>query len=225
MSEKENRSIEETVEELRKQIQEITEEAKVAADQEEEISQADEIKNDAADFLRRLIEMMKNTSRDVAESEQFKATCAFVQEKSKQIVMEVKNRIHDLKEDPDLQKNVNDAKSACLEAYNKVAERVSGDIEKIKQNEEWMDRLNKVKDETCRITRQSVEVIKDGIDDFTSKPKVNEAIEKTKDVTIEVAEKAVDSLKAWLRPENNPENETEQTAERSGDEDETRNDL
>lgn len=202
MSENENRSIEETVEELRKQIQEITEDAKEAAE-EEGINQSktDEIRNDATEMINRFIEMIKNTSRDVAQSEQFKATCNFIEEKSRLIVDETKIRFNELKEDPNLQKKVSDAKNVCVETYDKVVERIKEDIEKVKQNEEFMNKFNAVKDETVKITKQGVDAIKDGIDDFTSKPKVHEAIEKTKDVTIEVAEKTVDSLKAWLRPE------------------------
>lgn len=204
MSEKENRSIDETVEELRRQIQEITDDAKEAEENCDSDS-VEKLKNNATDALKKMIEVIKNTSNEVAESEQFKNTCAFVEEKSKQIVSETKKQYKQMKENPELQAKLEDAKEMCTDAYDKVSLRVKEDIEKMKENEKLMSTLNKVKD----VAKHSFNTITDGVDEFISKPEVSDAIEKGKETMIEVAEKAVDALKGWLKPKNRIQNEQE----------------
>lgn len=218
MSEKENRSIDETVEELRRQIQEITDEAE-NVDESCDSDSVEKLKNNATDALKKMIEMIKNTSSEVAESEQFKKTCEFVKEKSKMIVSETKKQYKELKENPELQAKLEEAKEMCTDAYDKVSLRIKEDIDKMKDNEKLMSTLNKVKD----AAKQSMDTISDGVDEFINKPQVSEAIEKGKETTIEVAEKAVDALKGWLKPKNMKKEE--KSIEGMVENDEKSNDL
>ncbi len=199
---RENMTVEETVEELKKQIQEISDDADEVIKQDESIRpQAEQLKENAVEFMNKCIDMIKSTAADVAGNEHFQKSMTFIKEKSKNIVSETKVRLHDLKNDPELQNKVEDAKVFCTEAYEKVAENLKDSVNKLKENEEFMSRFNAFKDKAEEVTNSAVGYVSKHVDEFTSKPEVNEKIEKAKDATLDAAEKAVDALRKWLKPE------------------------
>lgn len=198
----ENMTVEETVEELKKQIQEISDDTDEAIKNDESIRpEAEQLKENAIEFINKCIDAVKGATNDVVHSEKFQSTMTFVKEKTKTIVADTKTRLHDLKSDPELMQKVDDAKVFCTEAYEKVVESLKDGVEKIQENEEFMNKFNAFKDKAEEMTSTAVDYVSKQVDEFTSKPEVNEKIEKAKDVTLDVAEKAVDALRKWLRPD------------------------
>ncbi len=198
----ENMTVEETVEELKKQIQEISDDTDEAIKNDESIRpEAEQLKENAVEFINKCIDAIKDTTSDVVHSEKFQSTMSLVKDKAKMIVSDTKLRLHELKNDPDLKQKMDDAKVFCTEAYEKVAESLKDGVEKLQENEELMNKLNAFKDKAEEMTSTAVGYVSKQVDEFTSKPEVNEKIEKAKDVTLDVAEKAVDALRKWLRPD------------------------
>ena len=88
---RENMTVEETVEELKKQIQEISDESDEIISQNEKIRpQVEQIKDNAVELLNKCIDTIKDTANDVMKSEQLQKSMSFVSEKSKAIVEETK---------------------------------------------------------------------------------------------------------------------------------------
>ena len=206
----ENMTVEETVEELKKQIQVISKESdEVIKDNESLRPEVEKLKENAVEFMTKCIDAIKETTSDVMNSEQFQKTMTFVCEKAKTIVSDTKERFQQLKNNPELKNKMDDAKDFCTEAFDKVSENLKGSVEKLQENEQFMNKFNAFKDKAEEVTSTAVGYVSKQVDEFTSKPEVNEKIEKAKDVTLDVAEKAVDALRKWLRPEEKEEEKSE----------------
>lgn len=204
---KENNNIEKTIDETVMEMkQKIAEISKESAVEETSIKEKIElVAQKSIAVINAAIEKLIELAKDVKDSDELKNTLEFVSSKTKDItdvtiikLKEIKNSKQVKQTTEVIADNLNKGISI---ASNKVSEGYSFVKEKA---QEGYKNLEKTKTFT-EISNTVSEVKKSGIEavnDFMNKPEVSSKIEKAKDVTIELAEKALDALRNWLKPED-----------------------
>lgn len=204
---KENNNIEKTIDETVMEMkQKIAEISKESAVEETSIKEKIElVAQKSIVVINAAIEKLIELAKDVKDSDELKNTLEFVSSKTKDItdvtiikLKEIKNSKQVKQTTEVIADNLNKGISI---ASNKVSEGYSFVKEKA---QEGYKNLEKTKTFT-EISNTVSEVKKSGIEavnDFMNKPEVSSKIEKAKDVTIELAEKALDALRNWLKPED-----------------------
>ena len=101
----------------------------------------------------------------------------------------------------EVEKSIDIVRIKSKELYDNALKK----IDEVKKSQAYNDTLdyvkktaNQVKDET----KDFVEGTKNNIDEFLAKHEVKESIDKAKIKTVDLAEKALDTLKQWLKPED-----------------------
>ena len=174
-------SIDATVEEMKKKIEEISD----AADGVKEESAQERVsalKDRATSILNSSIEKLSTIAKSAKDSEQLKQTVEFVGSKSKELADLTVKKINEIKESQDFKDGVKKAGDTLKDVYVNVKEGAGYVAEK---------------------ASHTYTTVKDNVDEFFKRPDVQEKIDKGKRTTVDTAQKAVDALRAWLYPEEN----------------------
>lgn len=196
------KSIDETVEEMKLKIAEIAKESTVEEDGlKEKLAQ---IAQRSIEVITSAIEKLKSSAVDVKNSEEFKKSLAFVSLKSKEITDATIDKLKAVKESQqfkdglskvstNLNKGIEITSAKATEGLQFIKDKANAGYKELEKNEKFSQFTNNVKD----VKNSGLKAV----NDFMNKPEVVEKVEKAKDVTIDLAEKALDALRNWLRPE------------------------
>lgn len=218
-------SIEKTVEDLKRKIEEISAdnddddepelnipEFKAKAEKKEKIA---EIKDTAIKTVNDSIDEIKKKSEQFANSKEVQNTIAFLKQNAVKAVDAAKAKISEIKNDPNLQKNFDDASKKTTETIKKASDATiqkckdAGDATmkyvNSKLDEPGNEDLKKKLSDAGEKLSEGTAAAKKSIDEFMAKPEVQERLDKAKDTTIDLAEKGTKALKDWLRPDNKDE--------------------
>lgn len=207
MSNNEKRPLEDVVSELNEKAEEFALVAKEDVKDSDEKTRlsAEKIADDTIEAIKTLIDQVALKYEEITESEKFIEFSEAIKKLTNNLITEGKNKIVELKNNPEIKEGWEKTKEQAVNAGSKV-------VGSIKENEELMETLNIVKGVTINIAKKSASVIKNVFDDITENPKVKEGISKAKAATLDVAGKAYDKLEDWLSPEEATV-ETEETTD------------
>ena len=195
--------IDETVEEMWKKIEEISQNAdKVEGDF---ASKAQEIKTKAVDVLNNVVVKLKGLYNNVNDNEDVKKTLAFVKSKAKDLYDSALKSINDFMNQEKVKDSLSNANEFASKVVDKVSDVYNDAVEAAKKNETIKNISEKVSAGYENVVKSTKE--------FLEKPEVQDRIDKVKDGTIDIAEKAVEALRNWLRPEDKKEEDKQEPKE------------
>lgn len=181
--------IEETVQEMKAKIDEITRKSEEINDNDL-AAKANQIKDRAINVLNDVTKKLSTTANDLKESDDFKKVLEFVKTKSKELSDATLKKINELKEDQRIKEGFDNTFNFVKEKSNKLTEG-------IKENE----KVKSVIDDVSEKGGKLIDSVKVSVDDLLNKTELDEKIVEVKNKTVDIAEKAVQALKEWLKPE------------------------
>ena len=181
--------IEETVQEMKAKIDEITRKSEEINDNDL-AAKANQIKDRAINVLNDVTKKLSTTATDLKESDDFKKVLEFVKTKSKELSDATLKKINELKEDQRIKEGFDNTFNFVKEKSNKLTEG-------IKENE----KVKGVIDDVTEKGGKLIDSVKVSVDDLLNKTELDEKIVEVKNKTVDIAEKAVQALKEWLKPE------------------------
>lgn len=194
------KSIEETVEEMKKKIDEITQATK---SQEPKIQEkVSKIAKRSITVLNESIEKLTQMAVDIKNSEEFKNTLTFIKNKSCEVGDATVKKIKDIKDSEEFKKGVANVSEAIKNGANFAKEKAIDGYKELEKN----DNVKKVIDGAGK----KLEELNKTANDFINKPSVADKIDKAKDTTIDLAEKALEGLKKWLKPEDHHDGDSKE---------------
>lgn len=181
--------IEETVQEMKAKIDEITRKSEEINDNDLALK-ANQIKDRAINVLNDVTKKLSTTANDLKESDDFKKVLEFVKTKSKELSDATLKKINELKEDQRIKEGFDNTFNFVKEKSNKLTEG-------IKENEKVKGVIDDVSEKGSKL----IDSVKVSVDDLLNKTELDEKIVEVKNKTVDIAEKAVQALKEWLKPE------------------------
>jgi len=181
--------IEETVQEMKAKIDEITRKSEEINDNDL-AAKANQIKDRAINVLNDVTKKISTTATDLKESDDFKKVLEFVKTKSKELSDATLKKINELKEDQRIKEGFDNTFNFVKEKSNKLTEG-------IKENEKVKGVIDDVSEKGSKL----IDSVKVSVDDLLNKTELDEKIVEVKNKTVDIAEKAVQALKEWLKPE------------------------
>lgn len=181
--------IEETVQEMKAKIDEITRKSEEINDNDLALK-ANQIKDRAINVLNDVTKKLSTTAKDLKESDDFKKVLEFVKTKSKELSDATLKKINELKEDQRIKEGFDNTFNFVKEKSNKLTEG-------IKENEKVKGVIDDVSEKGSKL----IDSVKVSVDDLLNKTELDEKIVEVKNKTVDIAEKAVQALKEWLKPE------------------------
>ena len=181
--------IEETVQEMKAKIDEITRKSEEINDNDL-AAKANQIKDRAINVLNDVTKKLSTTATDLKESDDFKKVLEFVKTKSKELSDATLKKINELKEDQRIKEGFDNTFNFVKEKSNKLTEG-------IKENEKVKGVIDDVSEKGSKL----IDSVKVSVDDLLNKTELDEKIVEVKNKTVDIAEKAVQALKEWLKPE------------------------
>ena len=181
--------IEETVQEMKAKIDEITKKSEEINDNDL-AAKANQIKDRAINVLNDVTKKLSTTANDLKESDDFKKVLEFVKTKSKELSDATLKKINELKEDQRIKEGFDNTFNFVKEKSNKLTEG-------IKENEKVKGVIDDVSEKGSKL----IDSVKVSVDDLLNKTELDEKIVEVKNKTVDIAEKAVQALKEWLKPE------------------------
>lgn len=192
----ENKSVEkvidETVEEMKQKIDEISKGAELIEDADL-AKKANEVKEKAVEVFGKVIEKLQSAYKNAADSKELEKAVEFVKTKSKELADVSLKKIEELKNDEKVKKALDNVNNFAKDTTDHVVSSVQAGYETLKDN----DAAKKVLDKTEEVLSSA----KKSVDEFIAKPEVKEAAEKVKEAASSLYDKAMDSLKEWLNPD------------------------
>lgn len=204
---KENNNIEKTIDETVMEMkQKIAEISKESAVEETSIKEKIElVAQKSIAVINAAIEKLIELAKDVKDSDELKNTLEFLSSKTKDITDATIIKLKEIKNSKqvkqtteviadNLNKGISIASNKASEGYSFVKEKAQEGYKNLEKTKTFTEISNTVSE----VKKSGIEAV----NDFMNKPEVSLKIEKAKDVTIELAEKALDALRNWLKPED-----------------------
>ncbi len=227
-------SIEKTVENLKKRIQEIS--AEDESDDDTESDSADipsfanneakdrmnEMKNDAVNMARDSYGKLKGKAASIDASENFRKTVDYVMKNAVKAVDTAKLKINEFAENPDVKRTMKDAgdnlKKAGEYAGSKAQEagRYISDHMDTKTKENLQNAANTAGQAVNDTARKAVTAV----NDFVQKPEVQETISKVRENAADLADKGQEAIGSFFDSRKNVN-----TSEDSADKESTSEDV
>ena len=181
-------SIEQTVEDLKKKIAELSEEKELEAENnneaaDERMQKIQEIKDATVNTLKNSISDIKEKAQNVSANPDVQKTIAYIKENAVKAVDLAKIKIDEISNDPKVKESV---KNATETATKYVDEHLD---EKTKEN------LSNAYDSASKKVAEGTKKIVTAADEFLNKPEVQETLEKAKKGANDIVEKGSEALK------------------------------
>ena len=187
-------SIDATVEEMKKKIEEIS----AAAD--EEVADDDikgkitALKDKTVDVLSAAIDKLKATAKDVKDSERVKRTVEYVGVKSKELADVTIKKINELKDSEEFKANVKKAKDSAVDIATKAKDgaidltsKAINKAKEVRDSKEFQEGVDKVK--------EGLDKAGDKVKDLYDQAMENENIAKVVNTVSEKAAQAYETVK------------------------------
>lgn len=100
----------------------------------------------------------------------------------------------------EVEKSIKVVKDKSKELYENALKK----IDEVKRSQTYSNTMDYVRRTAGQVKGETIDFFegtKNNIDEFLAKPAVKDSIDKAKLKTVDVAEKALDTLKQWLKPE------------------------
>lgn len=159
--------------------------------------------NEVVQDLKEKIDRITSAAQDVDEESKLKVE--EIKNKAISVLSSASDKIVDayksISSTEDFENSLNIVKTRSKELYDDALRK----IDEVKKSQTYNDTVDYVKKTASQVKNDTVDFIegtKNNIDEFFTKPEVKESIDKAKLKTVDIAEKALDTLKQWLKPED-----------------------
>ena len=188
-------SIEQTVEDLKKKIAELSEEKEFEAENnneaaDERMQKIQEIKDATVNTLKNSISDIKEKAQNVSSNPDVQKTIAYIKENAVKAVDLAKIKIDEISNDPKVKEYADKAKESVKNASETATKYVDEHLdEKTKEN------LSNAYDSASKKVEEGTKKIVTAADEFLNKPEVQDTLEKAKKGANDIVEKGSEALK------------------------------
>lgn len=188
-------SIEQTVEDLKKKIAELSEEKEFEAENnneaaDERMQKIQEIKDATVNTLKNSISDIKEKAQNVSANPDVQKTIAYIKENAVKAVDLAKIKIDEISNDPKVKEYADKAKESVKNATETATKYVDEHLdEKTKEN------LSNAYDSASKKVAEGTKKIVTAADEFLNKPEVQDTLEKAKKGANDIVEKGSEALK------------------------------
>ena len=188
-------SIEQTVEDLKKKIVELSEEKELEAENnneaaDERMQKIQEIKDATVNTLKNSISDIKEKAQNVSSNPDVQKTIAYIKENAVKAVDLAKIKIDEISNDPKVKEYADKAKESVKNASETATKYVDEHLdEKTKEN------LSNAYDSASKKVAEGTKKIVTAADEFLNKPEVQDTLEKAKKGANDIVEKGSEALK------------------------------
>lgn len=188
-------SIEQTVEDLKKKIAELSEKKELEAENnneaaDERMQKIQEIKDATVNTLKNSISDIKEKAQNVSANPDVQKTIAYIKENAVKAVDLAKIKIDEISNDPKVKEYADKAKESVKNASETASKYVDEHLdEKTKEN------LSNAYDSASKKVAEGTKKIVTAADEFLNKPEVQDTLEKAKKGANDIVEKGSEALK------------------------------
>ena len=188
-------SIEQTVEDLKNKIAELSEEKELEAENnneaaDERMQKIQEIKDATVNTLKNSISDIKEKAQNVSANPDVQKTIAYIKENAVKAVDLAKIKIDEISNDPKVMEYADKAKESVKNASETATKYVDEHLdEKTKEN------LSNAYDSASKKVAEGTKKIVTAADEFLNKPEVQDTLEKAKKGANDIVEKGSEALK------------------------------
>lgn len=192
-------SIEQTVADLKKKIEELTEEQENARENEGSVAgeKIAAFTENAKEIVTSSIDEIKAKAESISDRADLTKTIAYIKENAMKAVTMTKDRIDEIKKDPEVQINmdkaIEDIRNAATivnEHAKKAGEYISDHID-----DDTKETLQEACETASKALEEGTRKVVEEVSDFYNRDDVQETISKAKTKAAEIVSKGAESLK------------------------------
>ena len=192
-------SIEQTVADLKKKIEELTEEQENARENEGSVAgeKIAAFTENAKEIVTSSIDEIKAKAESISDRADLTKTIAYIKENAMKAVTMTKDRIDEIKKDPEVQINMDTAIEAIRNAATIVNEHAKKAGEYISDHidDDTKETLQEACETASKALEEGTRKVVEEVSDFYNRDDVQETISKAKTKAAEIVSKGAESLK------------------------------
>ena len=192
-------SIEQTVADLKKKIEELTEEQENARENEGSVAgeKIAAFTENAKEIVTSSIDEIKAKAESISDRADLTKTIAYIKENAMKAVTMTKDRIDEIKKDPEVQINMDKAIEAIRNAATIVNEHAKKAGEYISDHidDDTKETLQEACETASKALEEGTRKVVEEVRDFYNRDDVQETISKAKTKAAEIVSKGAESLK------------------------------
>ena len=192
-------SIEQTVADLKKKIEELTEEQENARENEGSVAgeKIAAFTENAKEIVTSSIDEIKAKAESISDRADLTKTIAYIKENAMKAVTMTKDRIDEIKKDPEVQINMDKAIEAICNAATIVNEHAKKAGEYISDHidDDTKETLQEACETASKALEEGTRKVVEEVSDFYNRDDVQETISKAKTKAAEIVSKGAESLK------------------------------
>ena len=192
-------SIEQTVADLKKKIEELTEEQENARENEGSVAgeKIAAFTENAKEIVTSSIDEIKAKAESISDRADLTKTIAYIKENAMKAVTMTKDRIDEIKKDPEVQINMDKAIEAIRNAAMIVNEHAKKAGEYISDHidDDTKETLQEACETASKALEEGTRKVVEEVSDFYNRDDVQETISKAKTKAAEIVSKGAESLK------------------------------
>lgn len=192
-------SIEQTVADLKKKIEELTEEQESARENEGSVAgeKIAAFTENAKEIVTSSIDEIKAKAESISDRADLTKTIAYIKENAMKAVTMTKDRIDEIKKDPEVQINMDKAIEAIRNAATIVNEHAKKAGEYISDHidDDTKETLQEACETASKALEEGTRKVVEEVSDFYNRDDVQETISKAKTKAAEIVSKGAESLK------------------------------
>ena len=192
-------SIEQTVADLKKKIEELTEEQENARENAGSVAgeKIAAFTENAKEIVTSSIDEIKAKAESISDRADLTKTIAYIKENAMKAVTMTKDRIDEIKKDPEVQINMDKAIEAIRNAATIVNEHAKKAGEYISDHidDDTKETLQEACETASKALEEGTRKVVEEVSDFYNRDDVQETISKAKTKAAEIVSKGAESLK------------------------------
>ena len=192
-------SIEQTVADLKKKIEELTEQQENARENEGSVAgeKIAAFTENAKEIVTSSIDEIKAKAESISDRADLTKTIAYIKENAMKAVTMTKDRIDEIKKDPEVQINMDKAIEAIRNAATIVNEHAKKAGEYISDHidDDTKETLQEACETASKALEEGTRKVVEEVSDFYNRDDVQETISKAKTKAAEIVSKGAESLK------------------------------
>ena len=192
-------SIEQTVADLKKKIEELTEEQEKAAEETQKDT-GDRIAaftENAKEIVSASIDEIKAKAEDLSENADLQKTIAYIRDNAMKAVTMTKEKIEEIRQDPKTQENTEKAMDAVRSVGEKVNEhaRKAGEYISDRIDDDTKETLHEACETATKALEEGTRKVVEEVSEFVNREDVQQTITKARTKATELMNRGAESLK------------------------------
>ena len=196
-------SIEKTVEDLKRKIQELSDEQEAAQKDADPTTseKISEFTDNAKEIVSSSIDELKEKANRVTSSEEMAKTIAYIRENAMKAVTGARVKIDEIRQDPKTIESTDRARKAIRNVADSVSEKAHQASDYIYEHmdDNTKENLANAYDSAEKAINEGTSKVAKEVNDFCNRPDVQEKVEKAKETAARWLNKGSDALKDILK--------------------------